>query len=139
MGQDLLINNTAGSAVGLTTSDVAIQQGTNIIPPSSYNSYEIVANIEVVTPAVAVAQTITYKLKLGSVTLFQRTYRIDTATGQTAATIPQVLYYKAGLVNGQVVGNSISGGGTLTLTQVSTSTDATTTTKVLNLYVTAND
>lgn len=136
MGEYLLINNTAGSATGLTTSDVAIQGGSaNNLQPSSYKAYEITVNLEVAIPTAGVVQTITYKVKLGSTTIFSQTYKMGTVASLTAQTIPISLRYVSGYVNGVATGNVLNAGGAITVTQVSTTTDATTTTTVKNLYV----
>lgn len=140
MGEYLLINNTAGTATGLTTSDVAIQGGSaNNIKPSSYNAFEIIVNIELITDAAPTEQTITYKVKLGGVTLYSADIKPASVASLTAATFPITLHYVSGYVNGVEVGNAIGAGGALTVTQVSTATDANVTSEVQNIYVKGYD
>lgn len=140
MGEYLLINNTAGDATSLTTSDVAIQGGTdNNIKPSSYSAYEIIANLELTTDDAVTEQTITYKVKLGSDTITSVDVKPSTVASLQNIVLPITIHYVAGYVNGVEVGNSISAGGALTVTQVSTATDADVTTIVKSIYVRGYD
>jgi hypothetical protein len=140
LGEYLLINNTAGTATGMTTSDVAIQGGSaNNIKPSSYNAFEIIVNIELITDVAPAEQTITYKIKLGSATLYSVDITPPSVASLTAATYPVTLHYVSGYVNGQEVGNAIGAGGALTVTQVSTATDVDVTSEVKSIYVKGYD
>lgn len=132
----LLINNTAGDATSVTTSDVAIQGGSaNNIKPSSYNFFEIDSDIELVVDAAVTSQTITYKVKLGSTTLTSVDFKPQSVTSLTAGTFPIHIHYVSGYVNGIESGTALNSGGALTVTQVSTSTDADVTSQVQNIYV----
>lgn len=136
MGEYLLINNTPGDATSVTTSDVAIQGGSaNNIAPSNYSQFEVIANIELTTDDAVTEQTITYKVKLGSTTLTSVDVKPSTVASLQNTVWPVVIHYVSGYVNGVENGNPLNAGGAITVTQVSTATDADVTSIVKSLYV----
>lgn len=134
--EHLLLNNTAGDATSLTTSDVAIQGGSaNNIAPNNCKAFEIDCTIELVTDDAVTEQTITYKIKLGSDTIYSVDFKPATVASLQNIVYPIVLHYESGYINGVEVGNAINAGGAVTVTQVSTATDADVTSQVQNLYI----
>lgn len=129
----LLVNNTAGSATGLAATDTDLITGK--IKANQYKSVRIAAGVLIDANASAAARTITLKIKLGSTVL--SSFTVLTAAGATVGAVKynQAIEY---ITNSAAANDSVGAGGTISVTAVGSSADATNTNLTGKyLYVTA--
>lgn len=133
MGEALLINNTAGSALGLQATDTTLISG--VVKAHQYKSVRLQSTIQLAMSASAAARTITLKFKIGSTVIATST--VVTGAGATvgAVTFNQNFEY---ITNTAAANDSIGAGGTISVTAAGSSADATNTVLTAkNLYVTS--
>ena len=130
MGEALLINNTAGSALGLQATDTTLISG--VVKAHQYKSVRLQSTIQLAMSASAAARTITLKFKIGSTVIATST--VVTGAG---ATVGAVTFFEY-ITNTAAANDSIGAGGTISVTAAGSSADATNTVLTAkNLYVTS--
>lgn len=129
MGEALLINNTAGSALGLAATDTTLISG--VVKANQYKSVRISSSVEVNTTGTATARTVTLKIKIGSTVLATRAFLTVAAIQQYNVAIEYV-------TNTAAANDSIGAGGTITVAAIGSAADAAQTTLTAkNLYITS--
>ena len=83
MGEALLINNTAGSALGLQATDTTLISG--VVKAHQYKSVRLQSTIQLAMSASAAARTITLKFKIGSTVIATST--VVTGAGATVGAV----------------------------------------------------